>query len=266
MALALSRIHRHPIESLGFEGVFRILPYRKLAISVKRASATMDSPVKSLKLFKFSTDTYILLADVQADGSLLYWRQFQNPNLKGFPSTSFNTFGNSFRFLKSPAAYIFLVPEGAAPKGVPSIELRSEFVSLELASRIVVTEAVERSLATKIRSLSIRQLNLVKINSIVHATSQWNIAWLATGKRIATLISQYRSNFSIRAQFASSSEVLNLAVLKEQRRVAWAAGSAIAAGNLIAATIPVDLYKWLAWPASIVVFAVMYWLRPFSRL
>jgi hypothetical protein len=208
----------------------------------------------------------VLVADVETSAPLKFWNKLMNPNLLGFPADLFKTSKVKVKFLKIPSPFIYLIGEKQQQLQKPTIRATREFVAVELATRIVATEAVERALAARLQSLSSRRLSLFKVNSIAHSAAQWHDAWIGTGDNVPGLIEEYRKEQSVGANLQGYRESLTIAINREQRTIAWASGSAVAIGNLIAATIPDDSLKWIAWPASILIFTTMFWTRPFSRI
>jgi len=264
--LAISRVRSAHEEALGFQGVFRILGHRKRVVFSRSNSTVTESSVKAIAIFKFSPDIYLLVADVETSAPLQFWKKLMNPKLMGFPEDLFKTSKAKVKFLKSPSAHLYLINENQQQVQEPAIRVTSEFVAVELATRIVATEAVERALSARLQSLSSRNMSLFKVNSIAHSSAQWHDAWIGTGDNVPGLIEEYRAEQSFRLNLQKHRESLTIAINREQRRIAWASGSAVAIGNLIAATIPDESFKWIAWPASVLIFATMFWTRPFSRI
>lgn len=253
------------LEPLGFLGVFRLLRNSNLGISPRACKNDLLSPVNSLTLYRFASDIFILVAEIEAAGSLDFWKRLQNPNLTNFPKELFDNFDAKFKFLEIAAPHIYITESPKEFNGKPVIELKDKYVTHQLAVRITATDAVERALQTRINSLSFSTPGLAKVNSILHATAQWHEVWGAFGKNVPTLVSGYVQNHSKRVDFSKSKELLSAAINAEQRRVGWSSAAAVAVGNLVATTIPSDNWKWLAWPVSICIFTTIYVSRPFSR-
>jgi hypothetical protein len=251
---------------LGFQGVFRILRGRQLKIQKEELASTDRSPIRSLALYKFSKDMFVLLAKVEQKASLRAWKDLENPALKRFPEQLFSQLKGRVEFIKTPAPIIFVVDHSTGSHFQPAVWFTNEYASGQLATRLVLTDAVERLLMLKISNLSVGNYNLSKLNRILHATTQWHAAWRSSGRNVPKLVESYVKSYSKNVDFNQYKDLVGLSINREQRRIAWASGSAVAFGNLAASTIPQDGIKWVPWAAFLLIFITMYLLKPFTRL
>jgi len=251
---------------LGFQGVFRVLRSRRVIIHREAGASQGDLPIRSLALYKFSKDMFVLLAEVEQKATATAWKDLGDPSRKGFPEQLFTQLQGRLQFIKVPAPIMYLVANLNQRQSQPEMWVTNNYVSTQLATRIVLTDAVERLLLLRVTNLSVGNYNLAKLNRILHATTQWHAAWSSSGRNVPTFVESYVKSFSKNVDFNKYKEILRLAHNKEQRRLAWASGTAVAAGNLAASTIPVECFKWVAWPVFLLIFITMYWAKPFTRL
>jgi hypothetical protein len=267
------RVKLHTAESnspkeadLGFQGVFRILRSRRVIITKTRSTSHADDQIRSLALYRFSKDMFVLLADVEQAATLEAWKDLENPARKGFQEQLLSQYQERWKFIQAPAPIMYLVSNLSESQKQPEILVTDKYVSTQLATRLVITEAIERLLVSRVTDLAVGNYNLTKIHRILHATTQWHTAWSSSGSNVPKLVESYVKNFSKNVDFNKYYELLRLANNKEQRRLAWASGTAVAIGNLVASTVPADCYKWVAWPVFVLIFGTMYWAKPFTRL
>jgi hypothetical protein len=209
---------------------------------------------------------FVLLADVEQAATLGAWKDLENPARKGFQEQLFSQYQERWKFIQAPAPIMYLVSNLSESQKQPEILVTDKYVSTQLATRLVITEAIERLLVSRVTDLAVGNYNLTKIHRILHATTQWHTAWSSSGSNVPKLVESFVKNFSKNVDFNKYYELLRLANNKEQRRLAWASGTAVAIGNLVASTVPADCYKWVAWPVFVLIFGTMYWAKPFTRL
>ena len=251
---------------LGFQGVFRVLRSRRVIIHSEAGASQADLPIRALALYKFSKDMFVLLAEVEQKATVTAWKDLGDPSRKGFPEQLFTQLQGRLQFIKVPAPIMYLVANLNQSQSQPEMWATNNYVSTQLATRLVLTDAVERLLLLRVTDLSVGNYNLAKLNRILHATTQWHAAWSSSGRNVPTLVESYVKSYSKNVDFNKYKEILRLANNKEQRRLAWASGTAVAVGNLAASTIPVECFKWVAWPVFLLIFITMYLAKPFTKL
>lgn len=251
---------------LGFQGVFRVLRSRRVIIHREAGASQVDLPIRSLALYKFSKDMFVLLAELERKATAKAWKDLVDPSRKGFPEQLFTQLQGRLQFIKVPASIMYLVENLDDSQNQPEMWATNNYVSSQLATRLVLTDAVERLLLLRVTDLSVGNYNLAKLNRILHATTQWHAAWSSSGRNVPKLVESYVKSYSKNVDFNKYQEILRLANNKEQRRLAWASGAAVAVGNLAASTIPDECFKWVAWPVFLLIFITMYWAKPFTRI
>jgi len=251
---------------LGFSGVFGILRSKSQKVNVRRSSSNSMDTIQSTELFRFSPDLFVLLVDFQKSAGENFWNNVKNPSLKTFVIDIFPRTMRNFKFSKNSAPLIYIAEDTSDSRLQPAIKFENDYVSFQLASRVVITEAIERDLLLKMKELTFSDYNLVRVNRLIHATTQWHLAWSSTGKNVPGLIDEFRKNYSKKTNFTDYSEILKFANSKEQRRIAWAAGSSIAVCNLTTASMSDQSNKWISIPIALLIFILLYITKPFTRI
>jgi hypothetical protein len=251
---------------LGFPGVFGILRSKSQKINVKRSSTQSRDTIQSAELFRFSPELFVLLVEFEKSAGENFWNSVKNPSLKAFEIDIFPRTTRNYKFSKTSAPLIYIAEDTSDVKMRPAIKFENDYVSFQLATRVVITEAIERGLLLKMKELPFSDYNLVRVNRLIHATTQWHLAWASTGKNVPGLIEEFRKNCSKKTNFTDFSEFLKLANSKEQRRIAWAAGTSIAVGNLTAASMSDQIDKWISLPIALFIFVLLYITKPFTRI
>ena len=261
LKLSFTRRRSLAPDQLGFQGVFGHLGGKELALkSLASARVTSESSVISL-----NRGQYMLVVDAQGALSQADWKVLLRPSGENFLSALPVPDKCQFVFHATPVASAFIAVGAGPILGIPEVDFPRPYQKVNVAKRIACTLAIEKFMIGEVRDLGIGGSNLPSLNRLVALTNFWQTVWASTGGRVPLEISKFENLSLDLKNLEAMSAKIAFAIKLENRRIVWAAGSAVAVSNLAATTIPDENLKWLAWVVFFCVGFILYVARPFSR-
>jgi hypothetical protein len=253
-------IQGRPRTNLGFYGIQGLVRYQKNALK------KLSSDSQYIAVYKFSADTYILLAEIEKSTTLKLWDDMHKSLttlLGGKTKTIHKSKPNEA--IKSIASG-FLLDKNYSKFSYPYVvEHDNRFPIKEVLRRYVLTKAVEKAICNNAMDLALKGTSLIRINRDIHIWLYRHEYWLTTGNNLPSIINSLNKE-KIQAQKSMSvTEILERALQKEQIRLAWASATSVACANLAAATIETAGMKWVAWIIAAAIFILVYATKPFTR-